>query len=136
MTIEDLRKEYKKNITATEATVLRANLKSDRVISVYAKHLESLVINQAKEIERTKLKVVDVEDNWKDFWLPIISKDGKVDMELIKLELSDYYSMLQEVPEVYCHITGSRISKPNTLAECVIAEADRHYEEIYRESDD
>ena len=39
-------------------------------------------------------------------------------------DLSDLFMIMHNVSLVYQHVTGGRISKPNTLAEAVIAEAD------------
>lgn len=35
-------------------------------------------------------------------------------------ELCDYYFILQQVPLVYCEVTGNRLSKPNYFASSVI----------------
>jgi DNA-directed RNA polymerase subunit M/transcription elongation factor TFIIS len=40
---------------------------------------------------------------------------------------------MSEVARVYCHITGDRISKINTVADQVKAAADDYYEEMQRE---
>lgn len=54
------------------------------------------------------------------FWRDIVMPDGKLDFDQIRRELHDYHDLLVEVPKVYDHITGGRISKPNTLASSVI----------------
>lgn len=66
----------------------------------------------------------EVETVWADFWAPIVAPDGVLNLEQVKAELHDYYTLICEVPKVYDHITGGRISKPNTLASVVIAEHD------------
>lgn len=43
-------------------------------------------------------------------------------------EHTDVMNISGEVAKVYVHVSGGRISKPNTIAEQVIAEADEHYE--------
>lgn len=68
-----------------------------------------------------------VEENWKNFWAPICCPDGKLDMLQVKRELHDYSIALTQVPRVYDHITGGRLTKPNSAADYVIAEADQHY---------
>lgn len=66
----------------------------------------------------------EVEKVYQEFWKPIISPNGEIDCEQIKKELYDYHCIMREVSKVYDHITRGRISKPNTVAEAVIGEAD------------
>lgn len=55
------------------------------------------------------------------FWADLVlHPDGTPNMDQIKRELADYYSMLGEIPKIFCEITNGRISKPNTLAHAVI----------------
>lgn len=54
------------------------------------------------------------EDLYDDFWKDIIEKDGVVNMDQVKRELSDYHHILDQVPEIYMEVTGGMISKPNT----------------------
>ena len=70
-----------------------------------------------------------VEGIFQEFWRVIVcpNGDGVLDVEQVKKELADYHDLLHEVPKVYDHITGGRISKPHTHAHAVIAEADEHY---------
>jgi len=68
-----------------------------------------------------------VEQAYDDFWRDIIEPGGQLDIQQVKRELHDYRTLLEEVPKVYVHVTGGRISKPNTIAMHVIAEADQHY---------
>jgi hypothetical protein len=65
-----------------------------------------------------------------EFWDDILVKDGKIDIEQLKKELSDFYYIIQNVPEVYCEITGNRISKPYTEAAVVLD----YYREYLNES--
>ena len=51
-------------------------------------------------------------------------------MNLIKRELSDWHNVLQTVPKVYDHLTGSRVSKVMTDPKAVIAMADEHITEL------
>lgn len=72
-----------------------------------------------------------LEKSW-EFWKPIIYKnDGTLDIEAVKKELCDFYFMLEEVPKVYCHITGNKLSKPLYFAHTIISEADQYYEDLY-----
>ncbi|MCX2829134.1 hypothetical protein ORL93_26045 [Bacillus sp. DHT2] len=59
------------------------------------------------------------EKRWEEFWKPIVMKDGQVDIEQVKKELSDYKYMLEQVPQVYEELAG--LSKPLTSAKSVIA---------------
>lgn len=68
------------------------------------------------------------QECYDEFWKGIIEKDGVVDMEQVKKELYDFHFMLQEVPKVYCELTGYRISKTNTYAFEVIREAENYFE--------
>lgn len=64
----------------------------------------------------------NVEDVWSTFWKPIIVKDnGQIDLDQLKKELFDYHTIMGEVARVYCHISGNRVSKPNTAAEVLIS---------------
>ena len=72
----------------------------------------------------------DYEKTYDEFWKEIIEKNGVVDIEQVKKELHDYHFILGEVPKVYCHVTGSRVSKPNTFASDVISEADEYTNEM------
>lgn len=73
------------------------------------------------------------EEDWKDL---VCYPDGMLDKDKVMRELSDYSFLLESVPKVYCHITGGKISKPNTLPGVVIAEADDSYsnEEVMEDS--
>lgn len=78
-----------------------------------------------EERDRERLTAEAVERTWRDHWAPLLCDDaGAVDLEKVKRELYDYAQVLDQVPTVYTHITGGRISKPNTLAVIVTTEAD------------
>jgi hypothetical protein len=64
------------------------------------------------------------EEDWKDL---LCNEDGTLNKDKVMRELHDYSVLLEHVPKVYMHITGGKISKPNTLAGAVIAEADDSY---------
>lgn len=78
----------------------------------------------------------EVEKVWREFWEPIVIKDSQLDLEQIKKELYDFYCAMQEVPRVYCHITGNNLSKITYKAEVVIDAADDHYAGIYEGIDE
>ena len=75
-----------------------------------------------------------VEEEWNNFWKGIVcNPDGSINIEQVKKELADFSFVLSQVPKVYCHITGSLLSKVMYQAETVIAKADEYYEQAYEE---
>lgn len=55
------------------------------------------------------------------FWKGVIyDKNGKLDEKQVLKELADFYFIMQEVPEVYCRITGNQMSKLMYKADDVI----------------
>jgi len=78
----------------------------------------------------------EYEKTFENFWRDLVcKKDGNLDVDLVKRELHDYSMVMGEVSKVYMHITGGRISKPNTMAHEVIDEADRNYKEAFEDED-
>lgn len=73
----------------------------------------------------------DYEKTYEDFWKKICQPNGELDMDAVKRELHDYHTLLENVPKVYDHVTGGRVSKPNTDPAVVMSEADQHYSEFY-----
>ena len=71
---------------------------------------------------------MDVEREWKDFWEPIVTLDGQLDLEQVKKELYDYRVVMREVSKVYYHITGGKFSKPNTDHQYIIDEVESRFE--------
>ncbi len=61
-----------------------------------------------------------------EFWRGVFSDEDCVGTtrEKIERELHDYYFVMEQVPEVYCHVTGNMLSKCNYYASCVISAAD------------
>lgn len=75
------------------------------------------------------------EESW-DFWKGIIlNPDGSVNIDQLKKELGDYYFILDQLPKVYCHITGNTLSKPMYFASSVISAYDSEIEKIYERAD-
>jgi hypothetical protein len=58
---------------------------------------------------------------------------GKFNEAQARLELSDYFQFLTQASLVYDHVSGGRISKPNTMAFEVTDAADEYYAGVYRE---
>lgn len=79
------------------------------------------------------------QGGWERFWKPAfeeageLTEDGRPTLEAIQNELSDYSFMLEQVPKVYSDLTGYQISKPNTYAFEVIAQAEEFFDKIIRE---
>ena len=66
-------------------------------------------------------KQYDVEESW-EFWKDIVcNEDGTINIEQLKKELCDFSVMMNEVPKVYCEVTGNAMSKPLYYADDVIA---------------
>ncbi len=62
---------------------------------------------------------LDIDVAWK-FWEEILVKDGKLDMDQLKKELTDWYYVMGEAPKVYCAVTGNQLSKVMYAADTVI----------------
>lgn len=76
------------------------------------------------------------DNNWeerkaelRESWHWLYKEDGSIDEDAMLREISDYEFVLLEVPKVYCHVTGGRISKPNTHASAVIGEVDEQVDQ-------
>lgn len=77
----------------------------------------------------------DYETTYEEFWKEIVENpDGSLNLDQVKRELHDYERLLSEVPQVFCHVTGGLISKPNTKAECVIEEFENYMDKEIKES--
>ena len=63
----------------------------------------------------------DYKKTYREFWKPLVEKDGELDKDRVMRELHDFHFVIENVSKVYCELTGGRISKPNTSAEDVIA---------------
>lgn len=63
----------------------------------------------------------EVEQCYQEFWKDIICKeDGSIDIEQLKKELYDYNRVLDNVPAVYCEVTGGLLSYPTYKSETVL----------------
>jgi hypothetical protein len=73
----------------------------------------------------------DYEQEYDEFWRDIVEQpDGTLNLDQVKRELADYAGLMRRVAEVYEHVTGGRISKPETLASAVIQVHDEHVMEV------
>jgi hypothetical protein len=66
----------------------------------------------------------DYEQTYREFWAPILDAPDVDREDQIRRELHDYSFLMDEVPLVYDHVSGNRISKPNTMAFEVINQHD------------
>lgn len=73
---------------------------------------------------------------YEEYWKDLVETDGQLDKDKVMRELADYYFMLEQVPKVYMHVSGGRISKPNTYAFEVIQQHDERREEDIQEAVD
>lgn len=76
----------------------------------------------------------EVERVWREFWLPIVTRNGNINLSQIKRELYDYHEMMDEVSKVYDEVTWHQISKPNTRADAVISIYNDHLQEVVKEA--
>ena len=56
-----------------------------------------------------------------------------VDDAAVKRELTDYHFLLDQLPRIYMHVTGGRLSKTNYLSETVMTAHDDHVSALVRE---
>ena len=73
------------------------------------------------------------DENWKDI---VTNPDGSINLGQIKKELYDYTFLMKNASEVYCDITGGKLSKTNYYSSVIISEADENYREIYQKEID
>lgn len=71
----------------------------------------------------------DPQKDWDEFWAEICLKDGAIDIEQVKKELSDFRMLMKYVPEVYMHATGGMCSYATTLPSVVCGLIDDHINE-------
>lgn len=75
------------------------------------------------------------EQIFQNFWKDIIcNADGTINVEQVKKELADFHFVMEQVPKVYCHITGDLLSKVMYDAGSVIACADDRLNELIEEA--
>lgn len=62
--------------------------------------------------------------NWNkrylEFWKPLITTNGYLDEIKIMKELADFDFIIEQLPKVYCHVTGGLLSKHMYSAQTVI----------------
>lgn len=71
-----------------------------------------------------------------DFWKEIVcDENGNLKLDQVQRELFDYWVAIQNVPKVYCELTGGMFSKLNTDAAYVINAAEEHYSKVHQSED-
>lgn len=90
-------------------------------------HIEDSIL-ASHEALRAQHDALIVEKESGLFWSNICYPEG------MGSEEADFRAMLEEVPKVYCSITNGKISKPNTLAACVIAVAEDEQNDLVNEA--
>ena len=73
------------------------------------------------------------EEVYEECWRPILEKDGKLDMDQLKKELSDFLMVMEMVSKVYDEVTGGRVSNPLVIPQQVITAYEEHIEETVEE---
>jgi hypothetical protein len=76
----------------------------------------------------------DCIQTWNEFWAPICAPDGQLNLDQVMRELHDFKGMMRSVSEVYCHISGDKLSKPNYEAAVVIQVADERVQDLIHEA--
>lgn len=91
-------------------------------------HIKDKAVSKIRELTthteslNTELEEVKRKLDATDFWERCVYPEG-ADAKQIQNELTDYHFMMKQVPEVYCELTGGRMSYTNYYAKDVIAQA-------------
>lgn len=73
----------------------------------------------------------EVEKLWQSHWKAICTHpNGSIDLEQIKKELYDFSFLLEQVPIIYCAVTGGKLSKPYYPSRVVIDAFEDHVETL------
>jgi len=76
----------------------------------------------------------DVEKSWNKFWKEIITnEDGTVNLDQVKCELHDFEILINNIPEIYMHVTGGKVSKHLTDADVIKGLFDEHVNELFQD---
>jgi hypothetical protein len=110
---------------------------------MYNEHNLTLLESEMKEIVHVVEKMTgqhharkeDHDKEWESFWKrDVCNHDGTINIEQVKKELYDFSFIMEQVPKVYCHITGGMLSKIMYRADTVIRAADDHFNKELEES--
>lgn len=118
--VEKVNGEYKYKVIGAQFEVwqARAELADKEIAELQAAQQQS-----AGEI----LNLISVKEA-KEFWKSVY-EDG-VTLQDMANELYDMHIMLENVPKVYCEVTGGKLSKHNYLASSVIGEFNNYVESV------
>lgn len=102
---------------------------SDGYLAASKMYLQPSPANAAPQPPHVRKE--DIEAEWEKLWKDIVTNpDGSINIEQLKKELYDFSYVMEQVPKVYCHITGDSLSKIMYPAETVIRVADDYTSEI------
>lgn len=62
----------------------------------------------------------ETERDYESIWKPLLQTNGKWDDKKIRNEMLDLIFVLNQVSEVYCSLTGGKLSKPMYYAKTII----------------
>jgi hypothetical protein len=72
------------------------------------------------------------QEDYETFWKEIIqNKDGSLNIDQIKKELSDYSLLITNLSDLYCLATGDKVSYTTTLAQEVYYLFQEELEDAY-----
>ncbi len=83
------------------------------------------------EVERARAEIERLRSA--ELWTNWVYPEG-ANPEDIQNELMDYHELMDRVSVVYDHVTGGRVSKPETTAEAVIEVVNSHIETLLEEA--
>ena len=115
---------------------------ADKTMGYWKEYAENLLVpylidafKMPKTDREHHVRAKSVEEEYELFWKGIVAPNGELDLELVKLELYDFSFLLEELPKIYEHITGGKMSKTTYYARDVIQETEDHYEEYFTNPD-
>jgi hypothetical protein len=95
-----------------------------------AGYTSGVEFQKVREMANQHIRKEDIEHEWESFWKGIICNvDGTINMQELKNNLYDLSYVLEQVPKVYCHITGNKMSKVMYASETVISVADDYFQQ-------
>jgi hypothetical protein len=92
---------------------------AEYVCKCYNKYIENLLAEERKKVIQERID--DAQKDYEELWKDIIEKDDCVDIEKLKLELSDFRYIIKQLPKIYMHITNGILSKHMYSAETIIS---------------
>jgi hypothetical protein len=102
-------------------------------VAVYELHREIDKLYQEKEFLVGELAALQKKYDSAAFWSGWVYPEGAT-AEQVQAELHDFRSLMHHVPNIYDHVTGGRISKPNAMSATVISAHDDYVTELVDEA--